>query len=65
MSSGAEGRKRAGAILTGVGTVVEDDPRLDVRLVPSARQPIRVIVDSRLDASPSARILPPPGEVLI
>ncbi len=58
-------RKRAGAILTGVGTIVDDDPRLDVRHVPVAHQPVRVIVDSRLDTPLSARILPAPGNVLI
>ena len=58
-------RKRAGAILTGIGTVLDDDPRLDVRLVPTPRQPMRVIVDSRLDLPLTARILEPPGAVLI
>ena len=58
-------RKRAGAILTGVGTVREDDPRLDVRLVETARQPLRVVVDSRLETPPAARIVAPPGEVLL
>jgi diaminohydroxyphosphoribosylaminopyrimidine deaminase/5-amino-6-(5-phosphoribosylamino)uracil reductase len=58
-------RRRGGAVLTGVGTVHDDDPRLDVRLVPTPRQPLRVIVDSRLETPPSARILPPPGEVLM
>ena len=58
-------RKRAGALLTGVGTVLEDDPRLDVRLVDTARQPLRVIVDSRLETPPSARIVAPPGSVLL
>jgi diaminohydroxyphosphoribosylaminopyrimidine deaminase/5-amino-6-(5-phosphoribosylamino)uracil reductase len=58
-------RKRAGAILTGVGTVLEDDPRLDVRLVSTSLQPVRVIVDSRLETPPTARMLAPPGKVLI
>jgi diaminohydroxyphosphoribosylaminopyrimidine deaminase/5-amino-6-(5-phosphoribosylamino)uracil reductase len=58
-------RKRAGAVLTGVGTVLDDDPRLDVRMVATARQPLRVIVDSRLETPDAARILEPPGEVLI
>lgn len=58
-------RKRAGAILTGVGTVLEDDPRLDVRLVETPKQPLRVIVDSRLETPPTAKILQPPGQVLL
>jgi diaminohydroxyphosphoribosylaminopyrimidine deaminase/5-amino-6-(5-phosphoribosylamino)uracil reductase len=58
-------RRRAGALLTGIGTVREDDPRLDVRLVPTQHQPLRVIVDSRLETPPGARILQPPGQVLI
>ena len=58
-------RKRAGAVLTGVGTVRDDDPRLDVRLVETARQPLRVVVDSRLETPPGARILEPPGDVLV
>ncbi|MDP9902667.1 bifunctional diaminohydroxyphosphoribosylaminopyrimidine deaminase/5-amino-6-(5-phosphoribosylamino)uracil reductase RibD [Variovorax ginsengisoli] len=50
-------RARAGAILTGVGTVIEDDPMLDVRLVETDRQPPLVVVDSRLQTPPTARIL--------
>ena len=58
-------RARAGAILTGIGTVLEDDPRLDVRLVETAQQPLRVVVDSRLELPPDARIIAPPGALLV
>ncbi|HEV3009644.1 MAG TPA: bifunctional diaminohydroxyphosphoribosylaminopyrimidine deaminase/5-amino-6-(5-phosphoribosylamino)uracil reductase RibD [Burkholderiales bacterium] len=50
-------RARACAILTGIGTVRADDPRLTVREVETPRQPLRVIVDSRLETPPTARIL--------
>lgn len=58
-------RRRAGATLTGIGTVLEDNPRLDVRLVPTQVQPLRVVVDSRLDIDPAARILQAPGRALV
>ena len=58
-------RQRAGAVLTGIGTVREDDPRLDVRLVPTEVQPLRVVVDSRLEILPTARVLQPPGRALV
>lgn len=64
-TDGHHWRRRAGAVLTGLGTVLEDDPRLDVRLVPTSRQPLRVVVDSRLEVPPGARILAPPGTVLV
>jgi diaminohydroxyphosphoribosylaminopyrimidine deaminase/5-amino-6-(5-phosphoribosylamino)uracil reductase len=64
-ADGHHWRRRAGAVLTGVGTVLADDPRLDVREVPTPRQPLRVIVDSHLRTPPGARILAPPGEVLL
>ncbi len=52
-------RARACALLTGIGTVLEDDPRLDVRLVDTPRQPVIVVVDSRLELPPSARLFLP------
>jgi diaminohydroxyphosphoribosylaminopyrimidine deaminase/5-amino-6-(5-phosphoribosylamino)uracil reductase len=50
-------RARASAILTGIGTVRTDDPQLTVRGIDTPRQPRRVIVDSKLEISPEARIL--------
>jgi len=54
-------RRRASAVLTGIGTVLEDDPMLDVRAVPTPRQPLCVVVDSRLQTPPTARLLQPPA----
>lgn len=50
-------RARASAILTGIGTVLEDDPLLDVRLVQTSRQPALALVDSRLELPLQARLL--------
>ncbi len=52
-------RARAGAVLTGIGTLRDDNPRLDVRAVPTSRQPDAVVVDSRLETPPDARIFIP------
>jgi len=57
-------RARACALLTGIGTVTADDPRLTVREVETPRQPLRVIVDSRLETPRAAQILQGP-KVLI
>ncbi|MBK1713714.1 bifunctional diaminohydroxyphosphoribosylaminopyrimidine deaminase/5-amino-6-(5-phosphoribosylamino)uracil reductase RibD [Rubrivivax gelatinosus] len=58
-------RRRAGCVLTGIGTVLDDDPRLDVRLVATALQPMRAVVDSRLRTPPTARLLAPPGRCIV
>lgn len=58
-------RARASVILTGVGTVLEDNPRLDVRLVDTARQPHLVLVDSHLQTPPDANVFIPGREVWI
>ena len=58
-------RRRAGAVLTGIGTVRDDNPRLDVRLVPTQRQPLRVVVDSDFATLPTARLLAGPGRALV
>jgi diaminohydroxyphosphoribosylaminopyrimidine deaminase / 5-amino-6-(5-phosphoribosylamino)uracil reductase len=57
-------RARACAVLTGVGTVQADNPQLSVRLVETARQPLKVLVDSRLQVDPEA-LLFDGGEVLV
>jgi len=57
-------RARSSAILTGVGTVLADDPQLTVRKLDVLNQPLRVVVDSELRISPQAKILQG-GNVLI
>lgn len=58
-------RARACAILTGVGTVLADNPRLDVRSVPTERQPRLVIADSQLRTPPDAALFAADRQVLI
>jgi diaminohydroxyphosphoribosylaminopyrimidine deaminase/5-amino-6-(5-phosphoribosylamino)uracil reductase len=50
-------RARACAIVTGVGTVLHDDPQLTVRDVPAQRQPLRIVVDRHADTPADARVL--------
>ena len=58
-------RARAGAVLTGIGTVRDDNPRLDVRAIPTPRQPDVVVVDSRLETPPQAHVFQPGRRLFI
>lgn len=58
-------RARSSAVMTGAATVLADDPRLDLRLPETTRQPLRVVLDPALRMPPTARIVAPPGAVLV
>ncbi len=58
-------RARASAVLTGIGTLLQDDPSLDVRLVETNRQPHRIVIDSQLQTPLDARIFKADGQVWI
>jgi len=60
-------RARSSAILTGIGTVLLDNPAMDVRLSDSTevRQPMRVVVDSQLRMSAESRMASIPGTTII
>jgi len=62
---GQRWRARASAVLTGIGTVLDDNPRLDVRAFDAPRQPLRVVLDSRWRMPPDAAMLGTPGGVLV
>ncbi|MEO7031953.1 MAG: RibD family protein, partial [Herbaspirillum sp.] len=58
-------RARAGAILSGIGTIQQDDPLLTVRAVACVRQPQRVVVDSSLSIDIKARVLADGGTLIV
>ena len=58
-------RARACAVLTGIGTVLQDDPQLNVRAVATPRQPRRVIVDRHGQTPASARVLADGGALIV
>ena len=58
-------RARSSAILTGAGTVLQDDPSLNVRDIDIGRQPLRVILDTDLQTLPTAKIFTLPGRVIL
>jgi diaminohydroxyphosphoribosylaminopyrimidine deaminase / 5-amino-6-(5-phosphoribosylamino)uracil reductase len=58
-------RARSSVILSGSGTVLADDPALNVRLAHASRQPLRVVLDSELRAPAGARVYVAEGQALV
>ncbi len=58
-------RAESSAILTGINTVLKDDPSLTVRIDQDVKQPVRIILDSKLKMPPTAKMLALPGRTFI
>jgi diaminohydroxyphosphoribosylaminopyrimidine deaminase/5-amino-6-(5-phosphoribosylamino)uracil reductase len=58
-------RARSSVVLTGSGTVLADDPALNVRIDGATRQPLRVVLDSELRVPPQARMFDREGPALV
>jgi len=58
-------RARACAVLTGIGTVLDDDPELTVRAIATPRQPRRVVVDRHGETPPAAKVLAGAGALVV
>jgi diaminohydroxyphosphoribosylaminopyrimidine deaminase/5-amino-6-(5-phosphoribosylamino)uracil reductase len=58
-------RARSSVVLTGVGTILADDPAMNVRLDGASRQPLRVVLDSQLRSPPDARVFERDGASVV
>lgn len=58
-------RARSSVVLTGIGTVLSDDPAMNVRIDESRRQPLRAVLDSSMRTPPESRIVSRQGGVLV
>jgi diaminohydroxyphosphoribosylaminopyrimidine deaminase/5-amino-6-(5-phosphoribosylamino)uracil reductase len=63
-ADGHRWRARASAVLTGIGTVLQDDPQMNVRAVATTRQPVKVVVDRHGQLPAGARLLQD-GEIIV
>ncbi|MEJ2045496.1 MAG: bifunctional diaminohydroxyphosphoribosylaminopyrimidine deaminase/5-amino-6-(5-phosphoribosylamino)uracil reductase RibD [Reinekea sp.] len=59
------GRAESCAIVTGIGSVLADDPSMNVRLPGTARQPLRLVLDSHLRTPVNAKLIENPGRTLL